>query len=311
MAAAVVPVFPNVVGMTLQDFYDSVVMTGRPEVTIAWLRQQGLLATDVDCPRCGQPMRDRPLRSVMEGRCWRCRNDACRKYVNLRYGSFFEKSHLSLEAIITVTFMWAIELTEWQIESQARIGHEAAVQWLQCLRDECSWDLVQAPRPIGGVGHIVAIDESLLARRKVGNRQGRPVPQQWVFGGVDLQTKNFFMELVPQRDQATLFPVLQRNILPGTMIWSDGWAAYNNIPTLGYQHQVVNHQQHFVDPVTGVHTNDSESRWNACKQTLKRKFGVRRAHLDHYLDEYMWRSRRARPQIFSDILDVIRRHYPV
>jgi len=37
------------------------------------------------------------------------------------------------------------------------------------------------------------------------------------------------MELVPQRDAATLQPIIQRTIAPGTRIWSDQWAVYNGL----------------------------------------------------------------------------------
>jgi hypothetical protein len=72
------------------------------------------------------------------------------------------------------------------------------------------------PQVIGDAGHIVAVDDSVIARRKPGNAHGRPIPQQWVFGGVDLTTKQFFIELVPSRDADTLLPIIQRNIAPGT-----------------------------------------------------------------------------------------------
>jgi len=71
------------------------------------------------------------------------------------------------------------------------------------------------------------------SRRKLGSAQGRPIRLQWVFGGVDLNTWDFFMEIVPRRDAATLMPVIQRNILPGTCIWSDEWWAYHQLLQLG------------------------------------------------------------------------------
>jgi ISXO2-like transposase domain len=179
------------------------------------------------------------------------------------------------------------------------------------MRDICSHDLLANPRQIGGIGHVVAIDESVLARRKPGNAQGRPVREQWVFGGVDLTTKQFFIELVPRRDEPTLTPIIQRNIVAGTTIWSDMWAAYNNLPAAGYPHQTVNHTLRYVDPVTGCHTNDIESRWNACKSTLKAKWGVPRSSLPSYVDEYMWRRRRERSAYFHDIVQAITRKYPV
>jgi transposase-like protein len=302
--------YANTVGMILPDFYRDV-DPGQPIVTIDWLRQQGLLAARMDCPNCMVAMAERDLSIAVDQRCWRCGNRGCRKRINIRAGSFFGESRLTLAQITSVIYMWSIELTSWQIEQHTRVSQPTVVQWLQYLRDECSWDLVQNPRPIGGVGHIVAVDESLVARRKPGNRQGRPVREQWVFGGVDLQNHEFFMELVPQRDAATLLPIVQRSIAPGTTIWSDMWLVYNALPGLGFPHQAVNHSQFFVDPVTGVHTNHIESRWKAMKDTLRRKSGVRRRDLPDYLDEYMWRRRRDRDHMFSDMLGVIRQHYPV
>ena len=74
-----------------------------------------------------------------------------------------------------------------------------------------------------------------------------------------------YMEMVDNRDAATLYPIISNHILPGTVLWSDKWAAYNRASTAipGVAgHQSVNHSLHFKDPVTGVHTNTIESYWN-------------------------------------------------
>ena len=55
----------------------------------------------------------------------------------------------------------------------------------------------------------MAVDETLVVRRKPGNAQGRPFPQQWVFGRVDLGSRDFFMQLVSARDAQTLLPIVQ------------------------------------------------------------------------------------------------------
>ena len=150
-----------------------------------------------------------------------------------------------------------------------------------------------------------------LQRRSRRRTPARPVPPQWVFGAVDLTTVDFFMELVAQRNGATLIPIIQRNVVPGSRVWSDEWAAYNGLIAAGYQHETVNHSRHFVHPITGVHTNNIEARWAACKATMKCRYGVPRHLLPGYLDEYMWRARHPRPNTLNDILDVIRRRYPV
>jgi len=73
------------------------------------------------------------------------------------------------------------------------------------------------------------------------------------------------MEIVDRRDAATLFPIIANHILPGTVLWCDKLAAFNNVSTAIPSvagHQSINHSLHFKDPATGVHTNTIESYWN-------------------------------------------------
>ena len=95
----------------------------------------------------------------------------------------------------------------------------------------------------------------------------------WVFGIVDVtqQPALGYMEIVPRRDAATLLPIVAQHVLPGTIVHSDEWRAYNRINTLPLvaAHRTVNHSLNFVDPGTGVHTQHIESYWNQVKTKLK------------------------------------------
>ena len=55
----------------------------------------------------------------------------------------------------------------------------------------------------------------------------------WVFGMVDVThipaIRYNNMEIVDQRDAATLLPIIQQDINSGTTVWSDMWAAYNGV----------------------------------------------------------------------------------
>lgn len=101
------------------------------------------------------------------------------------------------------------------------------------------------------------------------------------------------MTMVPRRDAATLLPIIQQHVRPGTTIWSDEWAAYRNVQQLPSvtQHQTVNHSIEFVNPATGVQTQSIESYWNRVKTKFKRMKGVQETMLSSYLDEFMWRER--------------------
>ena len=74
------------------------------------------------------------------------------------------------------------------------------------------------------------------------------------------------MQVVPDRTVQTLVPIIQQWCLPGTHIISDGWAAYKNLAQLKgggvYLHDVVVHQQNFVDHLhPELHTKNSENLW--------------------------------------------------
>ena len=123
------------------------------------------------------------------------------------------------------------------------------------------------------------------------------------------------MELVQHRDAATLLPIIQAHVAPNTTIYSDQWAAYNQVQQLPNvaSHATVNHSVNFVDPQTGVHTQNVESYWNRVKTKFKRMKGVHLTHLPSYLDEFMWRERNGQGarMAYRNIMRDIAAQYPV
>ena len=81
---------------------------------------------------------------------------------------------------------------------------------------------------LGGPGIVVEVDEALFRKRQ--SNKGRVVPGKWIFGGIEPadKTKTFF-EVVERRDFDTLSEEILKNIAPGSIIHSDGWASYRGI----------------------------------------------------------------------------------
>jgi len=213
---------------------------------------------------------------------------------------------------------WCRQYPVTDASQEAKVTEATGVQAYQYFRDICSWRLLNrdAPLMLGGPGVIVQIDESLFRHKpKVEllymipiiiccnqiyfifqNHRGRPPRSQiWVFGMVDVSHTPAlgYMQIVPQRDARTLLPIIQQHIRPGTIVRSDEWRAYNRVQQLNpvAQHQTVNHSITFVDPVTGVHTQNAESYWNRVKTKFTRMKGVHELMLSSYLDEFMWWER--------------------
>ena len=124
-----------------------------------------------------------------------------------------------------------------------------------------------------------------------------------------------YMELVPDRTQATLLPaIIQAHTNPGTTIWSDEWAAYRRVAALPNvaSHSTVNHSLTFVSG-SGTHTQNIESYWNRVKTKLKRMKGCHGDQVPSYLDEFMWRERYGTTarQAYDSIISDIAQQYPV
>lgn len=82
--------------------------------------------------------------------------------------------------------------------------------------------------------------------------------------------------------------VIQRHVRPGSEIWTDTFASYNNLNNLGYVHKNVNHPKFFKDPETGVCINQVEGYWSKLKQYLRRLDVISSPFLFEYIDQFVW-----------------------
>lgn len=100
---------------------------------------------------------------------------------------------------------------------------------------------------------------------QLGGPRGRYVPERWVLGILDTTSRKGIIKFVDDRTTDTLIPIIQKHVIQGSEIWSDGWRAYNALGQLGYTHRVVNHNTEFV-AADGTCTNAVESYWAQLKK---------------------------------------------
>jgi transposase-like protein len=172
----------------------------------------------------------------------------------------------------------------------------------------------QANGRLGGVDSVIEIDESKFFRAKY--NRGRMLNRQydWVFGLLERGTNKVRFFPVQDRTANTLLPIIADNVEPGSIIVSDGWAAYGGIANLQqqYDHRWVNHRNFFVDPTDrAVHTQGIEATWGALKRSLKHLAGTNHDLLPTYLYQYMFRRFHNNEKIFQKLLEEIRLQYPV
>jgi hypothetical protein len=247
-------------------------------------------------------MREGRRSDITDGVVWRCPQCKCTK--SIREGSFFSKSRLPLHKWLLVLHCWSKEFPVKDAADDAEIHKNTECDIYRWLREVCSTKLLQTPIVLGGRGIVDQIDESLF-RHKVKVillkyksstlelnllcsitmvvHQGQISGCLGWYIHVDVSHSPAlrYMQIVHQRNAATLLPIIQQHVAPGTIIHSDEWRAYSRVQGLPNvaAHHMVNHSLEFVNTATGVHTENIESYWNRAKIKLKRMRGCHELEL--------------------------------
>ena len=83
---------------------EKIAFSGTPGI-IDNMRTHHLLAVQQNCSRCAVAMRERPRADVSDGASWWC--PRCKTRKSIRSGSFFEKSHITLQKWLLLFHFWA------------------------------------------------------------------------------------------------------------------------------------------------------------------------------------------------------------
>jgi transposase-like protein len=244
------------------------------------------LTISEDC-ECGRNMKER--RRTIEYIDIRCA--FCDKSKRIRF--LKNKLHSRLDTVKVLRFLlyFTLDASNGFMEECLEISNNTINSLVLELQSKISNILFETNEMIGGLGHIVQLDESCFGKRKY--NVGRNGNQVWVFGGIDTTTGSFFARIVPNRKVETLGPVIRSFVIPQTTVHTDEHASYisffNN--NTQYLYDNVNHKTNFVNPVTGTHTQNIENLWSQFKKFKRRKGYSKLQYLSSYLDEFRLRNK--------------------
>ncbi len=89
--------------------------------------------------------------------------------------------------------------------------------------------------------------------------------------------------------QATIAPIIQKMVSPGTLIFTDEYSIYARLTEWGYGHKSVNHGQGEYardedgDGFYEVHVNTMEGFWSLLRSWLRPHRGISQDKLPFYL----------------------------
>lgn len=263
-----------------------------------------LLSPQMACKVCKAEMRLITNLYVEDGKQWLCQRridgKRHRQVTSLRENSIFSGMKIGFTTFLTLAYFWSKDYPANMAEYEINASKPTVIQWYRIFREIVTNAIQMNPVMMGGENKVVEVDESKFGKRKF--HRGRMVEGQWVFGMIERgNPKNVVMISVDKRDEATLLPIIQKYIRPGTTIMSDCWKSYSRLADVGYQHLTVNHSKNFVDPETGAHTNTIEASWNVAKRSLP-KFGTSKEGLATHLGSFLWRRKYQEDDKFVQLL---------
>ncbi len=282
-----------------------------------------------ECSSCGK--NGAPWRLQTRPRVLECRQ--CGHQVSLTAGTVMHRTRQPLPV-----WFWAAYLVTTQtpgmsaLQFQRQLGinrYETAFLILHKLRGAMvrpgrdrigtEWPVEVDETYVGGATQgegrgrhhktlVVGMVEVMPRRNALGSDPNLPSgqrPQHQGGHGRGFIAGRLRLQVVPDRKQATLEPMVLANIRKNAKVRTDGWTGYDNLRELGYKHKAV--------PIRGDQAKTDQHLpmihivfGNLDAWLLGTHHGVSSAHLQGYLNEFVFRfNRRFWPMVgFESVLKI-------
>jgi len=174
------------------------------------------------------------------------------------------------------------EMTARTAADLAGVNKTTAAYFFHRLREIIVWKLDETS-PLAGE---IEADESYFGGRRKGKR-GRGAGGKVPVFGILKRGGKVYTKMIPNARAETLMPIMNRMILPDSIVYTDTWASYNALDISGFHHVRINHSKLFADHDN--HINGIENFWNQAKRHMRKFNGVPRQHFNLFLKECEWR----------------------
>ena len=108
-------------------------------------------------------------------------------------------------------------------------------------------------------GGEIEVDESYFGDKRKGKR-GRGAAGKIPVFGVLKRGGRVYTKIISDASSETLIPIINRKVIPDSIVYSDSWKAYNVLDVSDFKHFRINHSELFADKKN--HINGIENFWN-------------------------------------------------
>jgi len=245
----------------------------------------------VVCPGCGATK----VSFNAKRRTWKCGSHHPKREFSVKVGTIYEDSPISLDKWLTATWMLTNcknGVSSYEIARNVRVTQKSAWFMLQRIRLAMQDDFFGSK-----LNGEVEVDETFIGgearnmhkdvrARRISGTGGSPKDKMMVMGMLERDGR-VRTQIIPDRLQATLQPIVEQHVAAGAAIFTDEHGGYKGLH-VEYEHEVIDHALQYVNG--RVHTNGIENFWSLLKRGLSGTYvSVEPFHLFRYLDEQMFR----------------------
>lgn len=253
-----------------------------------WLLINRIVFGDsVSCPGCDSTLQE----NYQQRYCW-C--SGCRKKyrATAHRGSWLYGMKLSPRQLFILLWCWQHKKSLEATLLKADISYPTAARWFERFR-------THLPDTTPLLEGLVQADESYFSKQR--SKQAKYI----VTGAVEPDTGRKALRITGDhytgRSREVLEQFIQETVKPGSLVVTDKWYAYQELPLLGYEHESHNHSKGDY-----ANTNGAERIWSVAKRHMRKLYGDR--ILTHQLEELCreWMARANKPELFTDPLTFLR-----
>ena len=121
----------------------------------------------------------------------------------------------------------------------------------------------------------IEFDESYFGGKRKGQRI-RGAAIKVLVSGLLKRGGKVYTKIIPDASSVTLLPIIERKVVPDSIVYSDCWLGYNVLDVSDFKHFRINHSKLFADKAN--HINGIEIFWNQAKRHMRKINGVPRVH---------------------------------
>lgn len=172
------------------------------------------------------------------------------------------------------------------------VNRKTAAYYFQRLREIIAYQLDQGSVDV--FDGEIEVDESYFGGTRKGKR-GRGAGGKIPVFGLLKRGGRVYTKIIPDASSSTLLPIIERKVIPDSIVYSDCWRGYNVLDISDFKHYRINHSKLFADK--GNHINGIENFWNQAKRHMRKFNGIPKDSFSLFLKECEWRFNNPNPRI--------------